>query len=187
LDSSGQSSLALVRDALAHVATVVTDLIIEVIALILPIAGAITVLLLVLAVVLLILMHGLEVRLAAFLHVDDVVSVARAAAGRVVHGAGVAEAEAETDQALGGDAHIFLVIGIFVRLLGAVAALELEGHVGDPGVVDLVIFVVLMTTSLGEDGLSDFGFGLHGCFGSINSCRIGLAELVDWIVQYLFF
>ena len=101
-------------------------------------------------------------------HVDDVVTVGAVAAAGVLVGARAGGAEAEANEALGLDLGLVLVVGILVPLGDVVAALELDGVVGDPGVLDFLVLVVLVElTSLGEDAHAELGFGLDGAGGDV--------------------
>mmetsp|Transcript_1774 Transcript_1774/g.3938 ORF Transcript_1774/g.3938 Transcript_1774/m.3938 type:complete len:375 (+) Transcript_1774:916-2040(+) len=152
-----------VLHALAHVAVVFADFLVEVITLVLAVADTVAVFLLVLAGVFLILLNGLEVRREVIVHADDVVSVSLAAPSGTLHGASVRGTQTESHETLGGNAHVLIAIGLLVPLLGVVTSLEFEGHVGDPGVVDLL--VVVEATGLGHDLLSDLGGGRYGGLG----------------------
>mmetsp|Transcript_29492 Transcript_29492/g.53496 ORF Transcript_29492/g.53496 Transcript_29492/m.53496 type:complete len:472 (-) Transcript_29492:79-1494(-) len=154
-----------VLHALGHVAVVLADLLVEAIVGVLPVADAVTVLLLVLAGVLLVLLDGLEVSLEVGIHVDDIVSVSGVASPGTLHGARVRGTKAEPDQTLGGNAHVLLVVGLVIPGLGVVASLELEGHVGDPGVIDLVVVGVFETTGGGHELSAHLGGGADGGFG----------------------
>lgn len=104
-------------------------------------------------------------------HVDDVVTVGAVAAAGVLIGARAGGAEAEANEALGLDLGLVLAVGILVPLGDVVAALELDGVVGDPGELDFLVLVVLVLlfelTSLGEDAHAELGVGLDGAGGDV--------------------
>lgn len=120
-----------------------------------------------LAVLELVLPVGLE----EGVHVDDVVAVVAAAAAGVLVGARGGGAEAEADEALGLDEGLVLSIGLLVPLGDVVASLELDGVVGDPGELHLLVLVLLLLlvelTGLGEDAVAELGVGLDGAGGNV--------------------
>mmetsp|Transcript_528 Transcript_528/g.776 ORF Transcript_528/g.776 Transcript_528/m.776 type:complete len:481 (+) Transcript_528:129-1571(+) len=126
----------------------------------------------------------LPVVLEEDVHVDDVITVARVAAAGILVGAGLGGTKAEADEALGLDEGIILAVGLLVPLVDVVAALELDGVVGNPAEVNLlilvlvlvvvvVVLVVVKTTGLGEDALSKLGAGLDGTGGDVLARRGG--------------
>ena len=114
-------------------------------------AGSVVVL-----VVLGVLVSGLHVGSEEGAHVHNVVSVLGGAAIHVALAVG-GRAETETNKALGHDADIFFVVGVFVPLLNVVAALELEAVSSKEAGVDVlpvilfVFFVVLNTTGVVQE------------------------------------
>jgi hypothetical protein len=149
---------------LAHVAIILAVFRVEVIALVLAIAGTVTVVLLVLAIVFLILLDSLEVCLKIVFHTNDVVSISSTASGGILHGARRAGTEAEAHKTLSADLDVLVAVGLTVPSLGVVASLELEAHVGNPGVGNLFIGI-LEATGFREDVLANSGGGGDGGFG----------------------
>ena len=119
-----------------------------------------------LAVLELVLPVGLE----EGVHVDDVVTVGAVAAAGVLVGARGGGAQAEADEALGLDEGLVLAVGLLVPLGDVVASLELDGVVGDPGELDLLVLVLVLLvelTGLGEDAVTELGVGLDGAGGDV--------------------
>ena len=102
-----------------------------------------------LAVLELVLSVGLE----EGVHVDDVVTVGAVAAAGVLVGARGGGAEAEADEALGLDEGLVLSVGLLVPLGDVVASLELDGVVGDPGELDLLVLVLVLLLLVELTGL----------------------------------
>jgi hypothetical protein len=121
---------------------------------------------------------GFQVGSDVSAHVHNVVSVTGSAAGKVGR-ARAGRAHTETNQTLGHDADIIVIIGIRVPLLDVVASLELDAVSRKEASVDVAIvistiLVFVYTTSVMEKVAGDVRVGRNIAVLLVDDTVVGL-------------
>jgi hypothetical protein len=120
-------------------------------------------------------------------YIYNVVAILSSTTGRLIIGTLIGGAEAKSGQSLGHDADITFFINIVIPLLHMMAALELDGILGNVGVIGIIVTIQNTLRSVQEPltrarRTANWGRSQHPRNGK-NSTQYDHLHLLDFLLE----